>query len=85
MRGAERGAPRKLTELETVDTQAAVGGRVQPSLFPPAAGGVRVHLPGCHPCNDCTNTPSALKSINNKKLLNVLCHVETQLLHLRFM
>lgn len=38
------------TEVEAVDSQACVCGVVQPSLLPPAAGGVRVHLASCDPC-----------------------------------
>lgn len=39
-----------LTELEAVDAQARIRGVVQSSLLSPAAGGVRVHLPGCDAC-----------------------------------
>lgn len=39
-----------LTEMESVDAQTWICGVVQPSLLPPAAGRVCVHLPGCNTC-----------------------------------
>lgn len=49
MRSAEGEFAAGFTEMETVDSQARVGGVVQPPLLPPAAGGVGVHLASCDP------------------------------------
>lgn len=39
-----------LTELETIQAQTGICGVVKPSLLPPAAGWVCVHLPRGNPC-----------------------------------
>lgn len=39
---------RGLTQVQAVDAQTWIRGVVQPSLLPPAAGGVRVHLASCN-------------------------------------